>query len=50
MRVEIKYAKKKNYFRNIIIFIDKIKDVIKVKKIELLRNNFQIYLRDEILK
>ena len=42
--LKIKHARKKIYFKNIIIFIDKIKDVIRVKKIELLRNNLQIYL------
>ena len=37
---EIEHAKKKIYFRNIIIFIDKIKNITKIKKIELLYNNF----------
>ena len=50
IKIKIEYAKKEIYFRSIIIFIDKIKNVIKIKKIELLRNNFQIYLRNEILK
>ena len=43
IKIEIKYVKKKTYFRDIIIFINKIKNVIKIKNVELLRNNFQIY-------
>ena len=39
IEIKIKYARKKIYFRNVIIFIDKIKNIIKIKKIELLRNN-----------
>ena len=42
--------KKKTYFRNIIIFINKIKNVIKIKNVKFLQNNFQIYLYNEILK
>ena len=32
------------------IFINRIKNIAKVKSIELLRNNIQIYLRDKALK
>ena len=35
----MKYAGKKIYFRNIFIFINRIKNIIKIKKIKLLRNN-----------
>ena len=35
----MKYINKKIYFRDIIIFIDRIKDVIKIKSVKLLRNN-----------
>ena len=50
IEAEIEYAGKKIYFRDITIFIDRIKDIARVKSVELLRNNLQIYLRDEVLK
>ena len=37
--VEIEYIEKKIYFRAITIFINRIKNIAKVKNIELLRNN-----------
>ena len=46
----MEYIKKKIYFRNIFIFIDRIKDVIRVKEVKLLRNNLQIYLKEEIFE
>ena len=46
----MKYIKKKTYFRNIIIFINRIKNIIRIKDIKFIRNNFQIYLRSEALK
>ena len=50
IEVEIEHAEKKIYFRDITIFINRIKNIAKVKNIELLRNNLQIYLRDKVLK
>ena len=35
----MKYIKKEIYFRNIFIFINRIKDVVRVKRVKLLRNN-----------
>ena len=43
----MKYAKKETYFRDIIIFINRIKNIIRVKDVKFIQNNFQIYLRDE---
>ena len=40
IEVKIKHVKKKIHFRDVIIFINKIKKVIKVKDAELFRNNF----------
>ena len=39
IKVEIKYKEKKTYFRDVLIFIDRIKNVIRVKNTKLLRNN-----------
>ena len=39
IEVEIEYIEKKIYFRNVTIFIDRIRDIARVKNIELLRNN-----------
>ena len=39
IKVEIEYIEKKTYFRDITIFINRIKNIAKVKNIELLRNN-----------
>ena len=39
IEVKIKYIKKKIYFRDIMIFINRIKNIARVKNIELLRNN-----------
>ena len=36
----MKYIKKKTYFRDITIFINRIKNIIRVKDIKLIRNNF----------
>ena len=38
-RTKMKHVKKKTYFRDIFIFIDRIKNVIKIKKAKLVRNN-----------
>lgn len=46
----MKYVEKKTYFRDITIFINKIKNIVRVKSVKLLRNNLQIYLRRETLK
>ena len=46
----MKHAEKKTNFRNMFIFIDRIKNVIKMKNAKLFRNNFQISLRNETLK
>ena len=35
----MKYIKKYIYFRNVFIFIDRVKNVIRVKEIKLLRDN-----------
>ena len=50
IRVKMKHVEKKTYFYNVFIFIDRIKNVIKVKKTKLMRNNLQIYLYNETLK
>ena len=46
----MKYTSKDTYFRNVTIFIDRIRDVARVKGAELLRNNLQICLRGDTLK
>lgn len=46
----IEHAGKDTYFRDVTIFIDRIKDVARVKGSELLRNNLQICLRGEALE
>lgn len=50
MRAEMKHVEKKTYFYNVLIFINRIKNVVRIKDFKLLRNNFHIYLRDETLK
>ena len=37
--MKIEYIKKKIYFKDITIFINRIKNIARVKNIELLRNN-----------
>ena len=39
MKVEIEYIEKKIYFRDITIFINRIKNIARVKSVKLLRNN-----------
>ena len=39
IETEIKYIEKNTYFRDVIVFIDKIKNVIKMKNDKLLRHN-----------
>lgn len=46
----MEHAGKETYFRDVIVFIDRIKDVARVKGAELLRNNLQICLRGEALE
>ena len=46
----MKYIKKEMYFRDIIFIINRIKDIIRIKDIKLIRNNFQICLYNEVLK
>ena len=46
----MEHAGKDTYFRDVTVFIDRIKDVSRVKGAELLRNNLQICLRGEALK
>ena len=43
----MKYIDKKMYFCDVIVFIDRIKNVVNVKRIELLRNDLHICLRRE---
>ena len=50
IELEIEYVEKKTYFKDITIFINRIKNIARVKSVELLRNNLQICLRDEVLK
>ena len=50
IEAEMKHAEKKTYFRNMLIFINRIKNIIKMKDVKLFRNNLQIYLRNETLK
>ena len=38
----IKYINKNIYFQNVNIFIERVKNIIKIKKIELIRQNFYI--------
>ena len=49
-KAKIKHIRKKTYFYNVFIFINRIKNIIKIKSVKLMRNNLQIYLRDEVLK
>ena len=49
-RLGIEHTGKETYFRNITVFINRIKDVARVKGTELLQNNLQIYLRGEALE
>ena len=37
MRVDIEYIEKNIYFYNVIIFINRIKNIVKVKKVKLLK-------------
>lgn len=46
----MEHAGKDTYFRDVTMFIDRIKDVARVKGAELLRNNLQICLRGEALE
>ena len=39
IKAEIEYIEKKIYFRDITIFINRIKNIARIKDIELLRNN-----------
>ena len=39
IEVKIEYVEKEIYFRNITIFINRIKNIARVKGVELLRNN-----------
>ena len=39
IKARIKYIEKKIYFKNITIFINRIKNITKIKNIKLLRNN-----------
>ena len=39
IKIEIEYIEKKIYFRDIMIFINRIKNIAKVKNIKLFRNN-----------
>ena len=46
----MEHGGKETYFRDVLVFIDRIKDVARVKGAELLRNNLQICLRGEALE
>ena len=46
----MKHAEKNTYIRNIHVFIDRLKDVAKVKILVMIRNNLQLCLRDSALK
>ena len=46
----MEHAGKDTYFRDVTVFIDRIKDVARVKGPELVRNNLQICLRGEALE
>ena len=48
--VGMEHSGKETYFRDVTMFIDRIKDVARVKGVELVRNNLQIYLRGEALE
>ena len=50
IKIKMKHIKKKTYFCDMLIFIDRIKNIIKIKSAKLFRNNFQIYLCEEALK
>ena len=39
IKIDIKYKEKKTYFRDVLVFINRIKNVIRVKNTKLLRNN-----------
>ena len=44
----IKYFDKNIYFRDVDMFIDRMKNIIVVKNVELIRQNLYIYFRDII--
>lgn len=45
----IKYIEKNIYFRDVHLFINRIKNMIVCKNLELLRNNLYICLRDTVM-
>ena len=45
----IEYINKNIYFRNVNVFIERIKNIIEVKKIELIRQNLYICFKNTIL-
>ena len=45
----VKYIEKNIYFRDVYLFIDRIKNMIVCKNFEFLRNNFYIYLFNIIM-
>lgn len=45
----IKYASKNTYFRDVHVFIERIKNIIQIKNDELIHNNFYICLKNMIL-
>ena len=45
----IEYVDKNIYFRDVYLFIEQIKNIITIKKIDIVRNNFYICLRDNVL-
>ena len=46
----IKHVDKNNYFRNIYLFVNKIKRTTKTKKKQIIRDNFLFSFHDTILK
>ena len=46
----LKYADKNIYFRNVHLFVERVQNIIKIKNLEMIRNNLYICLRDTIIK
>ena len=45
----IEFIDKNIYFRNVIYFIDRIKNMIEIKKVEIIRQNLYICFRNIVL-
>ena len=46
----MKHAEKNIYFRNVYVFIERVKNMTIIKENEMIKNNFYIYLQSITLK